>query len=388
MIKLQRWSTTPCGQVLVATLFFCFIFVALFVGIYKSGLLYNAKARAMRATDLTALSAGAVYANGMQLVRMTNVLLMGFFAVDVALLLAALNITGGLANFIMPKMPLTKMVQTVQKILFGVGLPTGAYPFLIFSEANGSSKDNQLTNNWPSLTSWTIPFPPSPIFLYNVNTNLPESFIPNMALKFRTLDVLLLKLPEDEKPIRYYYREAKTGKLHYYNANEVEDARNPRFPNQKKVWVDNTPKWVALEKEGEKELETKGEKAAEKGFLKDLMGKVAFFDLFKQIPIDVTDRDDPPNHTVLVYSTFPGPSSGLVNNSASLQCIIEVSIEGTGLAATKINDPPYCSKLKPTDPTTLAQYLNIQNSIQQAIHTGQIPSVSDMFNLATGKPSP
>jgi hypothetical protein len=227
-----------------------------------------------------------------------------------------------------------------------------------------------------------------------VNSNLPEAFVPNMALKFRTLDILLLKLPEDEKPTRYYYREAKTGIKHYYNADEVEDARNPRFPNQKRVWVDNHPKWVALEKEGEKaveegekELEAKGEKAAEKGFLKNLLDKVAFFDIFKQIPIDVTDRDDPPNHTVLVYSSFPGPAAGLATKQASLQCISEVSVEGSGLAATKINDPPYCAKLKPTDPTTLAKYLNIQNMVQDAVHTGQVPSVSDMFNLVAGGPS-
>ena len=393
MIKLQRWSTTPRGQVLVATLFFCFIFAALFVGVYKSGLLYNAKARAVRATDLTSLSAGAVYANGMQLVRLSNVFLMGFLALDIGIMLASLSITGGLGNWLLPKMPLTKAVQTAQKILFGVGLPTGAYPFLIFSEANGVSKDNQLTNNWPSLTSWTIPIPPSPIFLFNFEGNLPESFIPNMALKFRTLDVLLFKLPKNEKTSRYYYKEEKTGKIHYYNADEVEDARNPRFPNQKRVWVGDRPKWVALEKDGEKAaqeaekaMEAEGKKA-EKGALQKLKDAVPYFGLFKQIPIDVTDRDDPPNHTVLVYSSFSSPPSALAGASNSLQSVSETSVEGSGLDASKIDDPPYCAKLKPTDPATLAKYLDIQNMIQETIHSGRLPSVGDMFNLAAGAPA-
>ncbi len=398
MLKLQRWSITPCGQVLMATLFFCFIFTALFYGVYKSGAFYNAKTRANRATDLTALSAGAVYANGMQLVRLSNVILMGFLSIDIGIMLASLSITGGLGNYalnyFLPPMPFTKIVQTVQKVLFGIDLPTGAYPFLIFSEASVLSKDNQLSNNWPSLTSWTIPTPPSPIFLFNFEGNLAESFIPNMALKFRTLDILLLKLPKDEKPSRYYYLEKKTGLKHYYNAEQVVDARNPRFPDQKKVKVGDQWKWVALEKdgekavkEGEKAVEAEGEKVEEKGALQELKDKIPFFNLFKQIPVDVTDRDDPPNHTVLIYSSFPSSVSGVAESSKSFQCVSEASVEGSGLGATKINDPPYCAKLKSTDPTTLAKYLDVQNMIQTAVQTGHLPNVSDMFNLAAGVPS-
>jgi hypothetical protein len=389
MIKLQRWSTRPSGQVLVATVFFCFIFSVLFMGVYKSGLLYTAKARATRATDLTSLSAGAVYANGMQLVRLTNVILMGFLSLDLGIMLASLSLTGGIANYFLPPMPFTKMVQTVQRVLFGVGLPTGAYPFLIFSEANDASKDNQLTNNWPSLTSWNIPIPPSPIFLFNFEGNLTESFLPNMALKFRTLDLLLLKLPKGDKPQRYYNRDQKTGKFRYYNANQVEDADNPKYPGQKRVI--GSGKFAALEKEGEKAaeesekaMEAEGKKV-EKGALQKLKDKVAYFNLFKRIPVDVTDRDDPPNHTVLVYSSFP--STGLGSTSNALACVSETSVEGSGLAAWQVNDPPYCAKLKSTDPTTLAKYLNLQAMIQQAVQTGHLPSVSDMFNLAAGAPS-
>ena len=329
----------------------------------------------------------------MQLVRLTNVILTGFLAIDLSFLLASLSLTGGLANLVLPKMPFTKAVQTVQKVLFGVNLPTGAYPFLIFTEANQSSRDNLLTNNWPSLTSWTIPVPPSPIFLFNFESSIPTSFIPNMALKFRTLDFFLLKLPKDEKPSRYYYKEKKTGEIHYYNADAVVDARNPRFPNQKKVKVNDQWKWVGLEKEGEKAAQA-GEKALEdegkkeaKGLFQKLKDKIPFFDIYKQIPIDVTDRDDLPIHTVLVFSSFPSSSSVFGGTSNSLQCVSETSVEGSGLAATKINDPPYCAKLNPTDPTSMAKYLNIQNMIQQTIQSGKLPTVSDMFNLAAGAPS-
>ncbi len=314
-----------------------------------------------------------------------------------------MELTGGLANFVLPKMPLTKFAQTVQKILFGVGLPTGAYPFMIFMEANQCSRDNQLTNNWPGLTSWAVPIPPSPIFLFNFEGSLTQAFIPNMALKFRTLDYFVFKLPKDEKPSRYYYREKKTGIIHYYNADEVVDARNPRYPDQKKVKVGNRWKWVGLEEEGEKAAQAneltmgketqqalqKGEKTLgaeankeEKGVFQEFKDKIPFFEMFKQIPIDVTDRDDPPDHTFLVYSSFPGTSTGLLGTTNSLQCVSETSVEGSGLDATKINDPPYSAKLKPADTSTIAKFLNVQTMVTNLAKTNQLPSINDMFSLS------
>src|SRR5665213_2684375 len=95
MIRIKHWTKNPSGQVLLATLLFCFIFVPLFVGLYKSGMLYNAKEQAIRASNLTAFSAGAVYANGLQLVRLTNVALLLAAAIDILAIAAVLEITGG-----------------------------------------------------------------------------------------------------------------------------------------------------------------------------------------------------------------------------------------------------------------------------------------------------
>src|ERR1700690_1443456 len=95
MIRLKKWTEKPSGQVLIATLFFCFVFFALFIGLYKSGMIYSAKERATRATDLTALSAGAVYANGLQLVRVTNAILLVFASLDIVVIAAAVGLTGG-----------------------------------------------------------------------------------------------------------------------------------------------------------------------------------------------------------------------------------------------------------------------------------------------------
>src|SRR5579859_7596646 len=82
MRKLRAFTQKPLGQVLLATLLFCFIFLVLFAGLYKAGTAYIVKERARRSTTLTALTGGAVYANGLQLVRKSNDLLMLFVGVD------------------------------------------------------------------------------------------------------------------------------------------------------------------------------------------------------------------------------------------------------------------------------------------------------------------
>ncbi|HET9870157.1 MAG TPA: hypothetical protein VFR02_06665, partial [bacterium] len=60
MRRLHPALAGPRGQVLLATLLFCFIFTVLFAGLFRSGLLYGLKERSVRACDLTALSSGAV----------------------------------------------------------------------------------------------------------------------------------------------------------------------------------------------------------------------------------------------------------------------------------------------------------------------------------------
>jgi len=187
MIQIKYWTKNPSGQVLLATLLFCFIFAALFVGLYKSGLLYNAKTRAIRASNLTALSAGAVYANGLQLVRATNIVLLSAAAVDFMLLTSAEALTWGAASFLPSsvKFALIKGVQSIQRALFGIDQPLAVYPILIFQETLSIASQNGLKNTWP--------LPSSPILLFNIKSldgDITQAIVPNMALKFRTADAL------------------------------------------------------------------------------------------------------------------------------------------------------------------------------------------------------
>ena len=53
MKRLRRVLRQPHGQVLLATLLFCFVFTILFAGLLRSGIAYRAKTRATRSADLT-----------------------------------------------------------------------------------------------------------------------------------------------------------------------------------------------------------------------------------------------------------------------------------------------------------------------------------------------
>src|SRR6185369_12497233 len=90
MKNWRHFCRKPLGQVLLATLFFCFIFSALFIGLYKAGTAYLLKERSRVATDMTALTAGAVYANGLQQVRYANAVLMILVGIDAAKVGAAM----------------------------------------------------------------------------------------------------------------------------------------------------------------------------------------------------------------------------------------------------------------------------------------------------------
>ena len=227
MIRIKNWTNNPSGQVLLATLLFCFVFVALFVGLYKSGILYNTKEQAIRSSNLTALSAGAVYANGLQLVRLTNVALLLAAAIDILAIAAVLEITGGFSLILPSKfkdLNTRKLVQDVQSVLFGINQPIGIYPLLIFDETVSVASQNGLKSTFPSLNplAWSLPIPPSPILIFNVTTlgpNLAQAIVPNMALKFRTANFFLDTLPKPKKT--YSYKSGKNGKIHTFNSDQV-----------------------------------------------------------------------------------------------------------------------------------------------------------------------
>ncbi len=390
MIKLNRWSSSPPGQVLLATLVFCFIFLALFIGVYKSGLLYNAKERACRSTEMTALSMGAVYANGIQLVRLSNAILLGFALVDLAVILGVTHISGGLALPVIEAVdPHTRnFVQIVQKVLFGVSLPTGAYPFLIFSEGLSSASNNQLRDNWPdpAKLSWSVPLPPSPVFLFNLQGPYPmEAFLPNMALKFRTLDLFLFKLPEKSTKAIYFLKDKRTGKTHYFEQHEVEIAPNSKNIGQLRVKSGEFEnKYVGVLRETEEETAKEAQKRAEKAAGKKLKSLFTYGKALKQIKMDVTDRDDIPNHTVIVYSSFPAKVQGPQGSQSEVQSISEVSVEGPGMAAWDLFAPPYQCKLMPKDPAEIARLMKVQGMVQTWASQGKLPGLKDMFSMILG----
>ncbi len=387
MIRIKAWTEKPSGQALVATLFFCFVFFALFIGLYKSGMVYSAKERATRSTDLTALSAGAVYANGLQLVRVTNAVLLAFAALDIVIIAAAIGLTGGadLSIWKAADPNFRGRVQLIQKILFGIGLPSGAYPFLIFTEGLSLASDNQLKNNWgnPAQLSWKVPLPPSPIFLFNYETSDPiQALLPNMALKFRKATVLLPnmdKAPAEKR--RYHLTKKETGVKYYFKANEVEIAPNSQNPGQMRVKsADFKNRYVSLEKEVESEAEKDAEKRIKKESLMKMESALGgLTNVLDQITLDVTDNDDPPDHSLMVYSEFPNSKGG----STYIKTISEADIEGDGLAAWDLNAPKYQAQLVQVGPERLTDLLNVQARISQIANSGQIPSFSNIFNMAT-----
>jgi len=347
-------------------------------------MVYSAKERAVRAADLTALSGGAVYGNGLQLVRLTNAILLGFAVVDLVVIAASRGLTEGITQ-VDPHF--RDIVQKTQDVLFGLSYPTGAYPFLIFSEGLSLASDNQLVNNWPSLggLSWRVPIPPSPIFLFNFETSgLPNALIPNMALKFRTANFFLTDINKPAQPKnRYHLKQSKTGEVFHFTQDEVEIAPNSKNPGQMRVKAgDFKGKYVSLAKD----VETEVEKDAEKKLKDNTLMKVKTIaggglDLFNGIKLDVTDRDDPPDHTFLVYSSYTVPVKSAGNGSTDLQAMSEVSLEGDGLAAWDLNAPPYRTQLIPIGAEKIADFVNIQAKVAAFASSG-LPSVSNMFDMA------
>ena len=381
MIRIKHWTKNPSGQVLLATLLFCFIFMALFIGLYKSGMLYNAKERAIRASNLTALSTGAVYANGLQIVRLTNVALLLAAAVDILAIAAALEITGGFSLIIPSQfkdLNTRKLVQDVQSILFGINQPIGIYPLLISDETISIASQNGLKSTFPSLNplSWSLPIPPSPILIFNVTTlgpGLAQAIVPNMALKFRTANFFSDTVPKPKKI--YKYKSRKDGAIHYLNSDQVELAPNSQNKGQMRV-----KKGVGLEGEGYFVAEEVN------AGLSKLNAVINIANFLAALQLDVTDRDIPAVHNIFVYASYPTSIKDPQNNYAEIQTLSQVNVLGTGLAAWNVNDPPYQATLAPTDPVELVKQLSIQTLLSQAISSIKIPSISNIFGTVVNGP--
>lgn len=381
MIRIKHWTKNPSGQVLLATLLFCFIFMALFIGLYKSGMLYNAKEQAIRSSNLTALSAGAVYANGLQIVRLTNVALLLAAAVDILAIAAALEITGGFSLIIPSKfkdLNTRKLVQDVQSILFGINQPIGIYPLLISDETISIASQNGLKSTFPSLNplSWSLPIPPSPILIFNVTTlgpGLAQAIVPNMALKFRTANFFSDTVPKPKKI--YKYKSRKDGAIHYLNSDQVELAPNSQNKGQMRV-----KKGVGLEGEGYFVAEEVN------AGLSKLNAVINIANFLAALQLDVTDRDIPAVHNIFVYASYPTSIKDPQNNYAEIQTLSQVNVLGTGLAAWNVNDPPYQATLAPTDPVELVKQLSIQTLLSQAISSIKIPSISNIFGTVVNGP--
>jgi hypothetical protein len=322
MLKLLSFSQKPLGQVLLATLLFCFIFLALFVGLYKSGTAYIIKEHARRSTNLTAFTGGAVYANGLKLVRVSNGALIILVGADLlkAGLAAAAAVEGGppamlAAAYEADKVNARTAFQKFQNIFFGVNNP-GIYPLLIEAQALATASENQLSF--------------LPAYAYNYETASAEDVvIPNLALRFRTASELL---PEPQKDI---YSLMHNGVQHYFSSDEVEPANNPRNPKQMRVKRDSDSDyagwWVKKEENGVESGQNGNlSKLGSPDVIKALK---SFLENFK---FDVTDRDDPPCHTFSLLSRMGGPPE--VENRGFYQ-MGEVRLDSNGLAIWDLFNP-------------------------------------------------
>ena len=356
MKKMSALLQKPMGQVLAATVLFCFIYIALFSGLYRAGTAYMLKERGRRGADLTSLSAGAVYANGLRLVQYSNIVLMMVFASDIgAIGLKISPLIPGLPEDLPLVLATAKAAdpnhrrewQEVQSFLFGVPLENGSSSRAgldlqlplepihgsIELQAHSTAGDNQLKNNLIL-----------PCLFYNIETtkNLGRAVLPDMALRFRRAGEIL----SDSPPAGYSLEH--DGQKYYFTQDQVEPAQNPRLPGQMRVRQDYpspfSGMWVHSDKDGSNSDDFDhfvshfpfGPATA-----KALQG---FLD---KVLLDVTHRDDPPNHTLALLNQLPGKAGGTALN---LTQTTEVTVEGGGLAAWDIQNPPFKSYLKKLDP--------------------------------------
>jgi hypothetical protein len=334
------------GQVLLATLLFCFIVCVLFAGLYKAGRIYGHKEFSRRGSDLTSLSAGAVYSNGLEMVRYTNVALMAAFSIDATkMALAAMPLieTPPLAieaALKADKVNFRSKVQTIQSYAFGVDLPpsvpVGAYPLLIELEGHRIAGENGLRND-----------PLWPLFFYNTETarGLHRALRPDMNLRFRTAADLLPEAPQD------LYSLLDNGQRHYFTQDQVEPAHNPRHPDQMRVRQDLPPyggMWVRRETAG-----TGSGTDLSKVFGHHEMVLWIFShlrSLLSKVKLDLTHRTDPANHTLTLLLRSPGVKG---RQDRELTDISSATLEGGGLAAWDIGQGPFRVHLQKKYPLDL-----------------------------------
>jgi hypothetical protein len=321
--KISDFNQRPLGQALLATILFCFIFVALFAGLYKAGTAYVIKEKSRTAANMTALTAGAVYANGLELVRYSNDILMVLVTLDaikVGLAVAPFTVAPPPIDFAgaiatakaVDAQNLRTPFQKIQDRVFGVETPPGAYPLLIEGQAVATAGENGLSS---------LP----PIYAYNYETakTAEEVVAPNMALRFRRASDLLPDIGREAYSLKH------NGLVYHFSEEQVEPANNPRHPHQmrvKKTLISPYAGWWVKKEEGSGSGPPGASvlnKIGGNNFLNHIR---EFLDGFK---MDVVDRDDPPCHTFSLLGDTNGTLAGLKRNFYQAA---EVRVETDGLA--------------------------------------------------------
>jgi hypothetical protein len=367
MTKSRNFNQNPLGQVLLATLLFCFIFIALFAGLYKAGTAYILKERSRRATNLTALTGGAVYANGLQLVREANLVIMAYAIKDAAELAkkCAEDLEASPLGLIKLAYDLAKgdpnsrgEVQDIFDRAFGVD-ETGVYPLLIEGQAIATANENGLSV--------------IPLYAYNYETatSAADIGVPNMALRFRYADEFL---PEEEKST---YSLMHEGTRHYFSAGQVEPAGNPRSPSQMRVKDDSASDfagwWVRKESSGNND---DGAGHNPVSFLSPFSDIKIVKDYLHKFKLDITDRDDPPCHTFSLLGMMNGRIGG--EDKRFFQAG-EVRVETDGLAGWDLNHP-YDVYLTKVDIGAFPVLRDGLQMLNQVPGLGPILKSSDLLN--------
>lgn len=361
----------PGGQVLAAVLLFFMAFTVLFALLYRSGIAYSMKARAVRGSDLTALSCGSVYAEGLHLVRLSNVILMSAAALDLFTMVDVFISSGGPATVpastaaaLAADPGLRKRVQDAQAIFFGIARegreePLGVYPFLIHAGGLAAASDNALE---------IIP-PLSPLILYNPETTEAiRSVFPGMALRFRTADELLPETRgQDENPACHRLRDTRSGRWVYFRPEQLEPAPGAHA-NQFRVRCDLPSPYRC------KYVETCGASGVT-GRIPGLAWALKRLgDVLKRIRLDVTHRDEPPMHTVLVGARLKAHA----HDDSPLGHASETRIVGSGLAAWDTLAPPFRPRLIPIDPERLPLLRDLASRIPPGLRQRLLDAVMAM----------
>ncbi|HJT23060.1 MAG TPA: hypothetical protein VJ873_00675 [bacterium] len=282
--------------------------------------------------NLTALTGGAVYANGLQLVREANGVIMGFAGYD------AMVVGEAITDALMAPPPLDiatvalaaeeadpdtrKPAQDMCASIFGVGTPKGAglYPALIEGQALATAGENSLS---------ALP----PFYAYNYETATDiEVAVPNMALRFRYADEFL---PDNNQAP---YSLVHDGVRHYFYSDQVEPAKNPLHPKQMRVKKSLDSEfagwWVRREKGAEEGKEGNG-LSSHNPF--SAISKISLLkDYLHQFKLDITDRDDPACHTFSLLGNMKIKSG---RGDKAIYEIGEARVESDGIAAWDAGKP-------------------------------------------------